>query len=685
MADDDTATADSQGSVKDELSDTAVNFSSRGRSGTVLHAGALASPSNASSPGVRELAIPIIDGPAGETIRRLESSTSVASRKSICLRSTTHSQAMHQSRGRTKGRERRGSQFSEVSNTGIKEMKSQLLAMSTTMKRMRKGGSVLGSLYDMESSENFGLMQPVERSMSVGGEIEDGATDAATIDQMDVGQLRAECEERREKLEQCMAFGQNLMEQMEQLRDEYQELEEEKEQLLEAVAEADTELEDARREMLDIQEEHNKEAQQNRITIDQLRVQKQKVQDLEYRLLTQQEAFKEKEEAWEKEKEDILTKMEEAKEDMQWQEEQVAAAIEFAEKKKPDLEALADICRAFTTKATRKVFFQRLKDWRDDNKKRRHALAILLHNARAWQRWEDDTYNDVWRKFYSWTIANSQRKRHARLELERKEENQRAEMVQSCLRTIIRFVSSAWRVCAFDAMHWWEKTRSYEKDIRKIQAVSKGDGAFLRAINGLQLSESDSRSELVYTAYKTLWTESGTSHGKCFRKWVETNVNVGAEQLKSAQLRSVRDEDVTALSARAEAHERQGTFLRRKCDQLTGEVQHATALARTHEREATRLRDELNRSRQDLDASAEQLLERDRELSRLRSQLQTQLTKSQRRVDRKEDHALAPSLNEALQLAAGLRKHAEETSAALSNRRVVSPRHSPHGSPRRDA
>jgi len=686
------------------LSGTAVKVSSSMGQGALI--GGLASPrpvalgDNARESPPAPGMVAIIDRNDGhsETVRRLESSTSSIGRKSIGVRSTTASH-LHGSRGASSvraSRARRGSNVSEVSNGGLKEMKSQLLAMSTTMKRMRKGGSVigksmsvieqstsvLGSIYDMDSSENFGLMQPVDRTASVGVEEEDG-TELGTFDQMDVGQLRAECDARREELERFAKFGQNLMEQMEQLREDYDVLEEEKEQLLEAVAEADTELEEARVELQNVQDEREKEAQQHRVTLSKLREAKQKMQDLEYNFLTQQEAFKEKEDIWIRERHEMYERMEEAKEDMQWHEEQAAAAIEIAEKKKPDLEALADICSAFTSKATRKVFFQRLKDWRDDNKKRRHALAILLHNARAWQTWEHEAYHDVWRKFSQWSLTRGQRKRHQRLEMERKEENLRAEMVQSCLRTIIRFIASAWRVCVFDAMHWWDKTRLNEKDMRKLQVVMKSEGAFLRATNALQLSEQEGRSEIVQTAYRTLWSESGSSHAQCFRKWVEAMLNVGAERRKGIQMRSLREEDVTALSARAEAHERQGSFLRRNCDQLSGEVQRITALARTHEREATRLRDELNRAREDLEASSSHLQDRERELSRLRCQLQAQLTKAQRRIGRKESHVLAPTLNQALQLAAGLRKHAEDTTAALSTRRVVVPRHSPHGSPAR--
>eukprot|EP01062_Namystynia_karyoxenos_P024925 TRINITY_DN1975_c1_g1_i1.p1 TRINITY_DN1975_c1_g1~~TRINITY_DN1975_c1_g1_i1.p1 ORF type:complete len:731 (+),score=277.33 TRINITY_DN1975_c1_g1_i1:102-2195(+) len=581
---------------------------------------------------------------------------------------------------------RRSSGASELTPDQMEGMRTKLMQMSSKIGNPRLMDSVLGgsggrldgtmTLGRRESGDD-GLMQPRVRQTTADSDDAQSCRELA-LEDMDAAQLLKELQSQQEQMEQCVAMGQHLLMELETCKEDRNALEEERDELVEAITELEQEMEEVKLQCQEQQQEYQTLQQEHQKVVQQLRPMRNQLSQLQLAIEEQEEHRREEREQWQRREKDLVQQLEEQKEDLHWHEEQAHIAFEAAEKAKPDYEQLAGVISAFTTKATRKVYFQRLKDWRDDNKKRRHALAILLHNARTWAAWEVSTMTQVMRKFSVWSGANVRRKRHDRSVLEAAEAGQRAALVQGALRAIIAFITSAWRTVAHDAQHWYVVQKKNAKESRRARAQAVSEHSLASAAMQLEVSELAHRNDIHLQAFRAVSDGVGVVHWRALRRWFDLSIDLDAAQQKVARLELQRDGDVAALSDRAATFEQQGSSLRKKCDKLTGELQAASALCSAHERELQRLRAEAARLEQEREASAAQVTERDRELARLRAQMEVALTRAQRKTKvLREKEGLSPCLQQAMQLAEGLRAHAESTTAALASRRIIAARDSP--------
>eukprot|EP01062_Namystynia_karyoxenos_P002410 TRINITY_DN10855_c4_g1_i1.p1 TRINITY_DN10855_c4_g1~~TRINITY_DN10855_c4_g1_i1.p1 ORF type:complete len:1249 (+),score=364.20 TRINITY_DN10855_c4_g1_i1:98-3748(+) len=314
-----------------------------------------------------------------------------------------------------------------------------------------------GGLDKLLSSQAHGA-----RRISLGGDVDDAASvdsqgDGAEQEQADgpdalpdnVEELKAIILQQQEQMMGAVAMGQGLLVELEGVKEDLDAVcfqRDELEALVESQTETQDELTEAKRELqlqVDAMRREQRKLQQ------EVKDARTAVTDMRMALQTQAEEWQEERRKWEAERSEFEERERGYQEDAKWHEEQAMAGFDAAEEIKESKKELAArqaeaSCNArFNT--LRKRYWDVLRLWRDHNKKRRHAIAILLANARAWMRWEGDMVQTGLRRLRYWALHGTRMKRDRRLFVEMNEERARQGVFSRWADGVVHTVRSALR------------------------------------------------------------------------------------------------------------------------------------------------------------------------------------------------------------------------------------------------
>eukprot|EP01062_Namystynia_karyoxenos_P083244 TRINITY_DN9533_c0_g1_i1.p1 TRINITY_DN9533_c0_g1~~TRINITY_DN9533_c0_g1_i1.p1 ORF type:complete len:833 (+),score=362.78 TRINITY_DN9533_c0_g1_i1:77-2500(+) len=188
----------------------------------------------------------------------------------------------------------------------------------------------------------------------------------------DAPALKALVRELRQRLAAAVGMGEQLLEELGHVREE--------------AGECKRELHDVSALYAEATSVQFREVQRaNKELVRAVRDYKSKVAELQLELQSAQQEIEEEKRYAERQEEVLQKKQAELNEDKKWVEEQAVLAYGAAEKAEgaTDFSKLARVMAEFCMKHFTMLYWKKLRRWREENKKRRAALDILLVNGRT--------------------------------------------------------------------------------------------------------------------------------------------------------------------------------------------------------------------------------------------------------------------------------------------------------------
>eukprot|EP01060_Flectonema_neradi_P026512 TRINITY_DN3550_c0_g1_i1.p1 TRINITY_DN3550_c0_g1~~TRINITY_DN3550_c0_g1_i1.p1 ORF type:complete len:704 (+),score=153.85 TRINITY_DN3550_c0_g1_i1:47-2158(+) len=472
----------------------------------------------------------------------------------------------------------------------------------------------------------------------------------------DVSLLQKSLDFRMTQLQAAVEMGQLLHKEMQTLKDDMNTLMDERDFLL--------------NENADVMEEVEVYRGQNLKLANQLREAKAEVSEHKITNQIQAEEMAEVKEEMIQEKEVMEKKQEDLLDNAKWQEEKFVAAVEAAEKAKPNNEQIMAMKAMMAEGSIRKTYFDKLRLWRDENSKRRQCYHVLQANLHQTEQHEELVRDRYFSMLVSLAERSLLRKSANRRALEDDEANARLQISEDFYidysLLLLDFGAMgilSWQVCQEEAEQQQQDAELLSHDIEEQHRLGASEGKWRRDIFAMAW-------EGISTIYQA---SSQSAMDDLISSVAESNSR--AKEL--ARIREQWQTEAEEFSSSLATKISESDEFQQKLAEAETKISIAEQTIILHEQEITKLRDDLVESNHANIAIRESLHKTEADLANARSLFEFQHVRAKQRVDHLiHGEAVTPCLRNAIQLVASLKQKAEDTrrfSETGTDSRVSSP------------
>ena len=455
----------------------------------------------------------------------------------------------------------------------------------------------------------------------------------------EIGPLQKSLDFRMSQLQAAVEMGQLLHKEMQTLKDDINTLMDERDYLL--------------NENADIMEEAEVYKGQNLKLAYQLRDAKAEIGEQKIVNQIQVEEMAEVKEEMIQEKEVMEKKQEDLLDNAKWQEEKFVAAVEAAEKAKPNNEQIMAMKAMMAEGSIRKSYFGKLRLWREENSKRRQCYHHLQVNLRNTEHHEGLIIDRYFSTFVVLAKQSLLRKTAARRSVEEDEAAARLLVSEEYFidysLLLLDFGAMgilSWQVCQEEAEQQQQDSQNLFRDTQDQYRLDTSEGKWRRDIFGMA------------------WEGLSTIYNAAAQNAMDDLISSVAESnSRSKELVRIREQwqsEAEDFSANLASKISESDEFQQKLSEAETKISIAEQTIILHEQEITKLREDLVEANHSNISIRENLHKTEADLSNARSLFEFQHLRAKQRVDHLiRGEAVTPCLRNAIQLVASLKQKAE--------------------------